>query len=365
MSNHLSKILGCAIAIAFMTQGPQTASAQKSRAQKLSQYSSALLVATEHGVPADGKTDAADAIQRLIDNNPNRTIFFPDGTYLVSRPILTPSDPKKSVDLVLANYAVMKATTPWPGGAVVRLGALSSKFVINENGSNYGLHGGIIDGSGVADGVSIDGGRETRIDNVSIKHTHIGLHVKKAPQYSSSDADICDVNIVGNDSANSIGLLIEGFDNSFSNMRIASVNVGVWSKSGGNSMRNIHPLYIFSPTQDYESSCGFVIEEDNNWMNYCYSDQFATGFLLKNNASSSFTDCYCYWYSGKVPFQTAIRCEKRFETVTNSFRADFHNDCAKATLLQVGEPGGKGTMQSQRQPAHALTADDVSKEYIK
>ena len=31
--------------------------------------------------------DVSDEIQALIDANPNRTIFFPDGEYLVSKPI--------------------------------------------------------------------------------------------------------------------------------------------------------------------------------------------------------------------------------------------------------------------------------------
>ena len=37
-------------------------------------------------VAADGKADVSDAIQRLIEANPNRTLWFPDGTYLLSQP---------------------------------------------------------------------------------------------------------------------------------------------------------------------------------------------------------------------------------------------------------------------------------------
>ena len=56
------------------------------------------IIATDY-VPADGKTDVSDALQKLIDNNPNRTIFFPDGIYLLSKPILTPAHPERSVSL--------------------------------------------------------------------------------------------------------------------------------------------------------------------------------------------------------------------------------------------------------------------------
>ncbi len=61
-------------------------------------------------VAAETGADVADALQAVIDANPNRTIYFPDGEYLVSHSLCTPADPSKSVDLQLANYAVVKAT---------------------------------------------------------------------------------------------------------------------------------------------------------------------------------------------------------------------------------------------------------------
>lgn len=331
------------------------------------QPDSTYLVATTHGVPADGKTDATEAIQRLIDGNPNRTIFFPDGTYLISRSILTPADPKKSVTLVLGHYAVMKATGDWSeGGAVIRLGASHPYNDIKINGSNYGLYGGIIDGSGVADGVSIDGGRETKICDVSIKHTQTGIHIKKGANSGSSDADISDVNIVGNNKANSIGVLVEGYDNTFTNMRIYHINIGVWIKSAGNSLRNIHPLYGAGKEQVYDTSVGFLIEGWNNWFDFCYSDQLATAFLLKKGSSANLTNCFCYWYSGKVPFQTAIKAEGQFNSIVAGFRAGFHSECPKHTLLQVEESGGTGAMLYPFVPRDAkYSDDDASKEYIK
>ena len=48
------------------------------------------IVVTDYGVANDGKTDVSDAIQRVIDKHPNRTIYFPDGTYLISKSICTP-----------------------------------------------------------------------------------------------------------------------------------------------------------------------------------------------------------------------------------------------------------------------------------
>lgn len=273
----MKKVAFTSIAIiALAISAGWSAQARKGNTEAVLRAQGSFVVATEHGVPCDGKTDAAEAIQKLIADNPNKTIFFPDGVYMVSRPIDTPAEPTKSVSLVLGNYAVLKATESWvEGEAIVRLGAIEKANNINVNGSNYGIYGGIIDGSGVADGISIDGGRETKIENVSIKHVRVGVHIKYGANNGSSDADVSDVNITGNGKVNSIGLLVEGHDNTFTNMRIADVHIGVHLKTGGNSLRNIHPLYIFGKDQVYDSSCGFVIASENNFLNYWVLPQFS------------------------------------------------------------------------------------------
>ena len=136
------------------------------------------LVVTDY-VNADTGEDLSDALQNLILNNPNRVLFFPDGEYLLSKPICTPANPVHSVSLLLSDYAVIKAMDSWNSDeALIRLGAAEPFNTIYVNGSNYYLSGGIIDGNGVANGVSIDSGRETKVQNVSIKHAKIGLRIK-------------------------------------------------------------------------------------------------------------------------------------------------------------------------------------------
>ena len=87
--------------------------------------------------PNSGK-DVSDEIQKIIDDNPNRTIYFPDGEYLLGEPIFTPADPKKSVSLELSDFAVLKATGDWASGeAVVQLGGKDPANDTSTNGSNY------------------------------------------------------------------------------------------------------------------------------------------------------------------------------------------------------------------------------------
>ena len=322
------------------------------------------VVVTDY-VAADGKTDAADAIQRLIDANPNRTLWFPDGTYLLSKPICTPAQPRKSVDLQLSNYAILKAAPGWTNTeAMVRLGGIHPANDIRTPGSVYSLTGGIIDGSGVAKGVSIDSGRETRVRCVSMKNVRVGLHIKRGANSGSSDADIADVHIYGNGAKDSIGVLIEAHDNTLSNMRIAHVNTGVKLLGGGNLLTNIHPLFTGS-NGPYGGTVGFADFDNNNSYNRCYSDHFSTGWFFGANSKIAYMDgCMCYWYA-KTPGerQTAIRCEKRYSALSSKMWIGFTGkDNQTNSVIVTGEPGGKGVLEDPHLNEGAV--NEVERSYL-
>lgn len=302
------------------------------------------VVVTDY-VKANSKKDVSDKIQKIIDENPNRTIYFPDGVYLISKPICTPADPKKSVSLHLSNYATIKAMEGWAHEeAMVRLGGKDPFNNINIPGSNYYLDGGIIDGSGVAKGVSIDSGRETVIRNTSIKGVTLGIHVKFGANSGSSDADIHSVNIVGNKTPQAVGVLVEGYDNTFTNMRIAGCHVGFHIKSEANSLRNIHPLY-YGSNENYDSSYGFIDERKNNWYDFCYSDEFATGFKI-NGGHSLYNNCFVYWYSKRGEKHVAFHSEGAFNSdIMNMFVGfDAHNATKENRILETTKPGGTGVI---------------------
>ena len=296
-------------------------------------------------VAADSGVDVSAEIQALIDANPNRTIYFPDGEYLLSKPIYTPAEPTKSVSLELSDYAVLKAVGDWQyGEAVVQLGGKDPANNTHTNGSNYSLEGGIIDGSGIANGVSINSGRETAVRNVSIKNTVIGIHIMYGANSGSSDADIYGCNIIGTGGTDSMGMLLEGFDNTVTNVRIGCVFIGVYVNSAGNILRNVHPLY-YSDYTDYQNSCGFVDVSGNNWYDYCYSDQFAIGFRTLSYGSSYFNDCFVYWYSPAGGTHTAFKADKGFNSTLTNFKAGFTSDCENI-VLSVGAFDGEGSIDN-------------------
>ncbi|MBR3927622.1 MAG: hypothetical protein IKJ65_01315 [Clostridia bacterium] len=303
-------------------------------------------VVANEALSASGEREVSDLLQKLIDENPNRTIYLPDGKYVLSKPILTPAHPEKSVSLKLSKYAVIQASRDWKSDeALIRMGAKHFANDIQTNGSNYSLEGGIIDGMGVSNGVSIDGGRETVIKDVSIKHTKIGLHIKTGANNRSSDADIYGVNIIGNGKIDSVGVLIEGFDNTLSNMRIADVQFGVILKSAGNMLRSIHPLYTCA-YEDYQNSCGFWDFAGNNWYDFCYSDHFGISYRNAENVSSIYHNCFCMWYAPKGDKHTVFRADGKFLSSVTNLKVGFHEEFRNNVVLSEEIPGGAGVFEN-------------------
>ncbi|MBR0454963.1 MAG: hypothetical protein IIX25_04820, partial [Clostridia bacterium] len=196
--------------------------------------------------------DYSPAIKKAIEENPRSTIYFPDGTYNFSEPIVISADPAKSVSIRMSNLAVLKPLD-WTDSTLplIRVGVSEnseSDVAVNDaymtGNETVSITGGCIFGVGMSSGISVEGGVGTYIYNVSIKTTPIGIHVKKGPNaLGATYVNVDNVNITGNDSRESIGVLVEGTYNTFSNMRIASINYGVkCTETGSNNIfRNIHP----------------------------------------------------------------------------------------------------------------------------
>lgn len=286
------------------------------------------------------KSDVSSDVQKLIDENPNRTLYFPDGIYPVSKPIVTPANPEKSVDLQLSNYAVIKATENFDGEALIRLGGKDASGSNRPVGSNYSLTGGILDSSGITGGITVESGRETRVQNVSIKNAVCAIHIFYGANNGSADCDISDVNITGNDTKDSVGILIDAHDNTLRNIRLSNISKGVIVKGSANYLINVHPLFC-SDFSLYGESIGFYDEGGNNTFQNCYSDQFAVAFRLGADVQSRLTDCYCFWWTDRGEKETAILCDGSFNSVVTNLKVDFSlrtdNTVLDGTYTGTGE----------------------------
>ena len=318
---------------------------------------------------ANIKGDVASDIQRAIDENPNRVIYFPDGIYKISTPILTPANPYKSVSLELSNYAVIQPTEKWNSdNAMICLGGKDPYNTILVPGSNYYFSGGVIDCLGKASGISVDSGRETLIKNTAIKNAQIGLHIKKGLNGGSSDCDILDVNITGNMNKNSIGILLEGHDNTITNVRIYRMQTGVMISSGSNILRNVHPLYGSTDDTLYASGCAFIDKYGNNWYDFCYSDQYAIGFRIESGVSI-YNDCFSYWYSNRGEKHICFQSVGAFNSIATNFKMGLNKRNAVKQNIVLDELNttvkGSGYFQNIVIQAPELITSDSYKKYTK
>ena len=299
---------------------------------------------------AYGETNVADALQAFIEANPHKTIYLPDRVYLLEHPISTPADPDRAVSLELADFAILKAAPDYKyRQPLVRLGGISPANNIRKAGSVYSFTGGVLDGSGRAAGIFIESGRETRVQNVSMKNVSLGLRILYGANNGSSDCDIRDVNIVGNKADDSLGVWIQAYDNTLTNMRIADCRVGVRMRAGGNLLTNVHPLST-NPGDQYDGGIGFDDSASNNSFIRCYADNFATGWRFRKGAGAAEMDgCICFWYASSPGRRhTVFRCDGTFEAMVKGMWFGFKDRKAVNTVLSAAVPGGKGFIADPR-----------------
>lgn len=313
----------------------------------------------------------SEAIKKAIEENPGKTLYFPDGTYSITEPIVIPAEPEKSVSIRMSNLCIIRPVE-WtdPSLAMVRIGATeegeSTPETVSEvappvldNAIGVSITGGCIYAMGMASGISIEGGTNAFIYNVSIKTALYGIQIK-----GNNYANIDNVNITGNDSPESTGVIIEGSGNNLSNMRIASISIGVKLTETGsdNILRNIHPLC----SSMSKSTVGFWDLSDGNIYDVCYSDQFATGFLMESNTKSVYNGCFCYWWTGNNGYHVGFRSNGQFNSIVASSKVSHsHRGLETDAYLIVAEDGGQGVVLypivSIRSDAH----NHVLEQYLK
>ena len=296
-------------------------------------------------------TDVSESLQKLINENPNKTLYFPDGTYRFSKSITTSADPKKTVSLRLSNYAIFTPSSDFEhveGQGLVRLGATDKPKTANAaaaTGNSFYFMGGIIDMQGKGTAISVEGGRDILINNFAIRKSDIGIHIQT--DYVDVDSGVvAGSGTDGYKAKTTIGVLVEGSYNTINNMRICSITRGIMLTEGNNVLRNLHPLY--TTTKDDESA-GFWDESTGNFYDYCYSDNFAIGFHLADGNVSVLNGCFSFWYSDSPLRHWGIRQEGKFNSIVRNTRIDMcdsDKDSANPdnAYIWVEQTGGKGAI---------------------
>lgn len=339
--------------------------------EEIDPYKLGYVIITKYDSYKDGD-NYSPAIKKAIEDNPGRTIYFPDGTYNINEPIVISADPEKSVALRLSHLAIIRAVD-WnadPKVAMIRIGVedgesqtKSDEAVSMDDANLSAQHssfiiGGNIYGNSMASGISIEGGKDILIYNVSIKRVYNGIHVLYGNnEMGAVYANIDNVNITGYEATGSAGLLVEGTRNTFSNMRIASVQYGVFcTETGeGNCFRNLHPLTVGmndkitvdengKRNNDARHTVGFYDKSKGNNFDDCYSDQFASGYVFDEQCRSVVISGFCYWWTTANNYHVGYETTGKFNAILICPNVRLPSGSDMVTYLYIGEQGGQGVV---------------------
>ena len=308
--------------------------------------------------PNSGK-DVASQLQSLIDDNPKKTLYFPDGEYLISKSLLTHGDPDLAVCFLLGDGATIKAADTWMTlkgcDSLISFGVYESfNEEVSKNGplsdvistgSYFWIQGGTLDGNGKANGISLDGGRETLVKNVLIKNVNLGIRINIGVNNKSSDMDIDDVTIMCTPSNSSVGIQILGYDNTITNTRIYDAKYGVTfpaydhtnpstgevtrnTCSGGNALRDVRIVRTDKSIgkMTYNDTVGINEGTHGNFYYHCYVENYARAYKIRGSSIDIVDSCRAKWTSNGetgAGTQIAVSSTAGFCSGVSCFRAEF------------------------------------------
>lgn len=271
---------------------------------ELGEISNLIVNVTSLGVDNTGAKDAAGVVQNLIDSGEyaHTTLFFPAGVYTFNSAVRTPAANDKKIAFLFDGNAVFRAGTTLTG--------FFFEFdAIDRDGYDYyepynmtRVSGGYFDCQGRSNGLWLTG-YPVNLSNCIITNTkNIGIQMGSSDfegfNSTSSDCQLNNLTLCGNDVKDSKGILVYGSDNGFSDIRIHGFRKGMVIYGGSQIVNNIHTLHHGVFNGDYPiDSIGFQIKSSGNVFTSCYADAHAIGYQVELAKSNFFTDCTAYWWN--------------------------------------------------------------------
>lgn len=287
----------------------------------------------DYGAVGDGVTDDTSAIQKAIDNNPGKTIYFPDGEYLISSSIVTSSTDEDKSILNLGN-ATIKASDSFQSEAyMIELG--------RKGGPRYGWSGaprrsGVMGGRLNGNKAAYGGIHVTHMDNAFLDSVYIeavqqiGISVEEPSlECNSSAADLKHVFVTGSGKKGSVGIKLNGCDNKLTHIKVFAFETGMEINGGGDYINICHVLGWLA--YEDKNDIGFILNGGDIHLDSCYSDGFSTVlyqdgnckrglinniFVLFNSNLSGANETFLKVKTGR-PKISVVRANVHFNTANN------------------------------------------------
>ncbi len=330
-----------------ISETPIIESSKDAFRQDVIESTESFVIVSDFVKPNSG-ADVAGALQSLINKNPGRTLYFDDGEYLISSSLITKSEGPKSTTFFFSDNAVLKAAPNWHDSnthkALICLGQLKSDGThVNDsssNGSYFGVFGGILDGSNLAQGISIDSSRESVIYGTCIKNSTTGIVIKHGANGGPSDADIENVDIIGNGLEDSKGIAIYGTDNTITNVKIHDMQIGVYATAPGNAFRSVD-IYFSENYANYKDTVGFHQAEYVDFFYDCYVENAAIAYKFSSGHGYILDSVGAGWtYAASK--QTVFYFTQEFNSYISNCRVDFHEGTGIREFINLSSSPGKG-----------------------
>ena len=326
--------------------------------EEITKTSNEFVVVTDFIKPNTGE-DLYTNLQMLIDKNPGRTLYFPDGEYVISHSLQTTSEPEKSTSFYFSSGAVLRAADNWSNDgnlrALICLGSYERVNDINTPGSNFYIIGGTFIANGRGDGIALFYGRETLIKDVVVLNARYGIHIVHATNNTSSDEDIDDVTIVGNGLPGSVGIVASGLDNTYTNVRVSNVQTGMILSDPAFASN-----CTVENTSGLDNSVGFSARGDC-WYSDCVSIDFDEAFIIGGN-SGFLKQCTAIWPSNAGEQHVAFRAD-RLNASLYGCKAIFEDDSVPNYFLKASDVGS-GRVMSPIFNISLVASDDKTAAYL-
>ena len=188
---------------------------------------------------------------------------------------------------------------------------------------------GILDAENCIAGIKInENAMGINIIGAEIKNfSTYGIYIPRGTTLYSSDICIRDCYINGNGSQlDNYGIYVDRPDNNYDNLRINAIKTGIYAGQGGQTIRNVHGLVIFTngatAEEHFENTKFIVIITGGlNVIENCYCDTFCT-FVESSSESAFIVTNSCYVsYINNVDSKLFIlnRDNCRYSITNNTF----------------------------------------------
>lgn len=220
-----------------------------------------------YGADPTGTEYSDDAIASAIEANKGGQIYFPSGTFLISRPIKTYDAVKEAVSIYMESDTIIK-TDIENMECIFDIGALQSIYPDRYPAKTYNriIYGGVIDATNCQYAIIIeDRAIQYTIDNITCINCTNGIRISRNNNLSQ-DTVITNSYIVGKGSEyEGTGILIYGNDNIMNNVKIYFFQKAVYNLGASTRLLHSHALAIYRT--------GTSGEEFNNiYQNTCTVD---------------------------------------------------------------------------------------------